>query len=441
MSLLGLSVEACRTTIAARNDEIRALLHVLPTPWQDDSAPPDAPLRGVPYVLKDVWDTAGIPTTGGSFRHKDRVPSESSRVFVALQQTGAVLLGKSNLCDMAFSIESDNHIFGPVRNPLDLSRTAGGSTGGGAAAVASGMAAFEWGTDFGGSIRLPAAFCGVVGMRLSASTWSVDREHFPRLAPRFYSFCGMGPLTRRVAGARRVVRALAPALGRTPDAPLAVDPDRVALYLPDPAHLGRWPTFASDARALLEAAGVDVESASSLPPPAEVHETFTAYLCSHFLDFVGDEEMGLAEGLAATALGLASGGRLDKRMHPVSGALFALVGLGKLVRYRDPAPQIARVERLREAVRDVWASGRLLVSPTTTSLPPRHGRAVFALRAPSFAMLGNVVDATALALPFGRFAGSTLPRSLQILGPPGSEHAVLDLAERLEQSIRRAQLH
>ncbi len=167
---------------------------------------------------------------------------------------------------------------------------------------------------------------------------------------------------------------------------------------------------------------------------------FTAYLCSHFLDFIGDEEMGLAEGLAATALGLASGGRLDKRMHPASGALFALVGLGKL-RYRDPAPQIARVERLRELVRAVWASGRLLVSPTTTSLPPRHGRAVFALRAPSFAMLGNLVDATALALPFGRFEGSPLPRSLQILGPPGSEHAVLDLAERLEQSLRRAQPH
>ena len=438
MQLRRLSVEACRTTIATRNDEIRALLHVLPRPLVDPSATPDAPLYGVPYVLKDVWDTAGIPTTGGSFRHKDRVPSESSRVFVALQRTGAVLLGKSNLCDMAFSIESDNHMFGPVRNPVDPSRTAGGSTGGGAAAVASGMAAFEWGTDFGGSIRLPAAFCGVVGMRLSSSTWSVDREHFPRISPRFYSFCGMGPLTRRVADAREIVRALAPSLARPPDAKPTIDRDRVALYLPDAAHQGRWPAFEADARALLASAGIETEPATALPPPAEVHETFTAYLCSHFFDFIGQEEMGVVEGLTATALGLASGGRLDKRMHPVSGALFALVGLGRLVRYRDPAPQIAKAERLREAVRRIWDSGRLIVSPTTTSLPPRHGRAVFALRAPSFVMLGNLVDATALALPFGRFAGSPLPRSLQILGPPGSEHAVLDLAERLEQAMRSA---
>ncbi len=432
-----LTVEACRTTIATRNDEIRALIHVLSKPLRDTSVGPEAPLYGVPYVLKDVWDTAGIPTTGGSFRHKDRIPAESSRVFVALQKTGAVLLGKSNLCDMAFSIESDNHIFGPVRNPLDLSRTAGGSTGGGAAAIASGMAAFEWGTDFGGSIRLPAAFCGVVGMRLSASAWSVDREHFPRISPRFYSFCGMGPLTRRVHEARKVVQALAPTLRRQPDETPSIDPDRVALYLPDPAHEGRWPAFEADTHDLLRRAGVGAEAAS-LPTPSEVHEAFTAYLCSHFLDFIGDEEMGIAEGLAATALGLASGGRFDKRLHPVSGALFALVGLGKLVRYRDPAPQIAKAERMREAVQRIWSSGRLVVSPATTSLPPRHGRAVFALRAPSFVMLGNLVDATAMVLPFGRFARSPLPRALQILGPPGSEHAVFDLAERLERTIRGA---
>ena len=207
------SIESARTTIAARNDELRAVLHVLKKPVQDTNNP-SAPLRDLPYVLKDVWDTAGIPTTGGSFRHKDRVPSESSRVFVALHKTGAALLGKSNLCDMAFSMESDNHIFGPVRNPIDPARTAGGSTGGGAAAVASGMAAFDWGTDFGGSIRLPAAFCGIVGLRLSAETWSVDREHFPRISPKFYSFCGMGPLARDVATARRIVEAVAGELGQ-----------------------------------------------------------------------------------------------------------------------------------------------------------------------------------------------------------------------------------
>lgn len=423
-----LSIESARTTIAARNDELRAVLHVLPKPVQNTSNP-DAPLAGVPYVLKDVWDTAGIPTTGGSFRHRARVPSESSRVFVALQKTGAALLGKSNLCDMAFSMESDNHIFGPVRNPLDPSRTAGGSTGGGAAAVASGMAAFDWGTDFGGSIRLPAAFCGVVGLRLSAKTWSVNREHFPRISERFWSFCGMGPLARDVATARRVVEALAGELGRRESAD--VNPSRVFLYAPDEAHLGKWPTFERDARALLERAAVDVSTEHGLPPPSSVNETFAGYVSAHFFDFVGEEEMSIREGLVATALGVLSNGRLDKRLHPVSASLFALVALGKLVRYRNPAPQVARLEELRRSAASAWAKGRLIVTPTTTALPPKHGRAVLALRAPSFAMLGNLVDATAIAIPFGRFEGTSLPRLLQILGPPGSEDAVLDLAERL----------
>jgi Asp-tRNA(Asn)/Glu-tRNA(Gln) amidotransferase A subunit family amidase len=426
---VSLSVDSCRATISARNEDLRAVLHVLKKPLQ---ASKDGPLAGVPYVLKDVWDTAGIPTTGGSHRHRERVPDESSRIHTALQQTGAVLLGKSNLCDMAFSMESDNHIFGPVRNPFDRSRTAGGSTGGGAAAVASGMAEFDWGTDFGGSIRLPAAFCGVVGMRLSSRTWPVDREHFPRISERFWSFCGMGPLARRVETCKRVVDALAPALRVRQERP-SIDGSRVLLYSPDDAHRGKWPAFERDAEEHLTRAGLHVDRDHGLPSVSEVNELFGAYLSSHFFDFIGAEEMSIKEGLAATALGVLTDGRLDKRLHPVSASLFALVGLGRLVRYRDSVPQEARLEDLRAAAKRAWDTGRLIVSPTTTALPPKHRRAVLALRAPSFVMLGNMTDATSIAVPFGRFEGTSLPRSLQILGPPGSEDAVLEMAAKLEK--------
>ena len=131
------SVEACRARIRARNDELNAVLRVLDPPQvsRPDAAKRSAPLAGVPYVLKDTWDTAGIVTTGGSWRHRNRVPAVSSHAHRALAAAGAVLLGKSNLCDLAFSVESDNHMRGPVRNPYDLTRTAGGSTGGGAAAA------------------------------------------------------------------------------------------------------------------------------------------------------------------------------------------------------------------------------------------------------------------------------------------------------------------
>jgi Asp-tRNA(Asn)/Glu-tRNA(Gln) amidotransferase A subunit family amidase len=424
-----LSVDSCRATIAARNDDLRAVLHVLKKPLQETK---DGPLAGVPYVLKDVWDTAGIPTTGGSHRHRERVPDESSRIHVALQKTGAVLLGKSNLCDMAFSMESDNHIFGPVRNPFDGSRTAGGSTGGGAAAVASGMAEFDWGTDFGGSIRLPAAFCGVVGMRLSSRLWPVDREHFPRISERFYSFCGMGPLAQRVETCKRVVDAVAPSL-RIRDEKVAIDPSRVLLYVPDDAHRGKWPTFERDAEEHLAHVGLRVERDHGLPSPSEVNELFGAYLSSHFFDFIGAEELSIKEGLAAATLGVLTDGRLDKRLHPVSASLFALVGIGRLVRYRDAAPQETRLEQIRAAAKRAWDTGRLIVSPTTTALPPKHRRAVLALRAPTFVMLGNLTDATAIAIPFGRFDGTSLPRSLQVLGPPGSEDAVFALAQKLQR--------
>jgi Asp-tRNA(Asn)/Glu-tRNA(Gln) amidotransferase A subunit family amidase len=424
-----LSVDSCRATISARNEDLRAVLHVLKKPLQETR---EGPLANVPYVLKDVWDTAGIPTTGGSHRHRERVPDESSRIHVALQQTGAVMLGKSNLCDMAFSMESDNHIFGPVRNPFDRSRTAGGSTGGGAAAVASGMAEFDWGTDFGGSIRLPAAFCGVVGLRLSASTWPVDREHFPRISERFWSFCGMGPLARRVETCRRVVDALAPRL-RIRDEHPRIDPSRVLLYAPDDAHRGKWPTFERDAEEHLASKGLRVDRDHGLPSPSDANELFGAYLASHFFDFIGAEELPFREGLAAAALGVLTDGRLDKRLHPVSASLFALVGIGRLVRYRDTAREEARLASLRDAAKRAWETGRLIVSPTTTSLPPKHRRAVLALRAPSFVMLGNLIDATSIAVPFGRFDDTSLPRSLQILGPPGSENAVMDLAAKLEK--------
>src|SRR5262249_11045719 len=144
-------------------------------------------------------------------------------------------------------------------------------------------------------------------------------------------------------------------------------------------------------------------------------------------------EMSIKEGLAAAAMGVLTDGRLDKRLHPVSASLFALVGLGRLVRYRDGAREEGRLENLRAAAKRAWDTGRLIVSPTTTSLPPKHRRAVLALRAPSFVMLGNMTDATSIAIPFGRFEGTSLPRSLQILGPPGSEDAVLDLASKLEK--------
>jgi len=421
-----LSVDAARARIAARNADLNAVLHVLEEPEQRAS---QGPLAGVPYVLKDTWDTAGIPTTGGSWRHRARVPTESSHAHDALAGAGAVLLGKSNLCDLAFSVESDNHLLGPVRNPHDPHRTAGGSTGGGAAAVADGMAAFDWGTDFGGSIRGPAAFCGIVGMRLSAATWPVERHHFPRLDALFWDFCGMGPLTRTVQDARVVTHAVRREL-RSGDVHRAMSTNEVVIWPPDRAHLGRWPSFVEDATRALRAAGVRYTIGYELPTPTQVNALYTEYLAAHFEEFIRSGELPLREGLPAVLASLVSGGKLDRRVHPNTAVLLAAVAGLSLV-HRDKARAQARRAALREAFESRWNEGTLVVSPTTTDLPPRHGRSAFATRIMSFCKAGNLLGATAIAIPFGTFPGTALPRSLQILGPAGSEEAVMDLAERI----------
>ena len=434
--LAELDVERCRAAIRAKNPGLAAILRVFDEPLQTTK---EGPLAGVPFVLKDVWDTPGIVTTGGSFRHRERVPSEPAHAFTALMKTGAVLLGKSNLCDLAFSPESDNHLFGPVRNPHDPSRTAGGSTGGGAAAVAAGLAAFDWGTDFGGSIRSPAGFCGIVGLRLSNATWPVEHHHFPRIAPFFWSFCGMGPLARSVGEARLVLEAVTEL--RRPDAPpVTMKQDEVVIYGPDAALRGEWPTFEADAARLLDEAGV-AHAPAALPPISAVNHLFGAYLCSHFDDFTNDDELPVLEGLSAVLVGLASGGRFDKRVHPNTGVLLALVALGGHTIYRGSARWDDRVAALRAETEAIWGRGHLIVTPTCTRVTPRHGRAAFTRGIQAFTRFGNLTDSTGIAIPFGKFPGTNLPRSLQIAGPPGSEASVLDLAERLERTLeaRRGQ--
>src|SRR5262249_11847502 len=146
------------------------------------------------------------------------------------------------------------------------------------------------------------------------------------------------------------------------------------------------------------------------------------YLAAHLDEFASTGEIDEREAIAAVALALASGGRLDLRIHPNTAILLALVKLGNLTLFRNKRRAAAKLARVRDAMSRAWASGQLVVAPTTTLPPPRHGRAAFSWTWQAFAKLGNATDATAIAVPFGKFANG-LPRSIQVLGPPGSEDA------------------
>lgn len=123
------------------------------------------PLQGIPYALKDLFETRGIRTTGGTKIYADHISTIDSAVYERLEAAGAVLMGKTGLHEMAYGVTSNNPHYGAIRNPHDPARIPGGSSGGSGAAVAGGMVYFAMGSDTGGSIRIPAAYCGCVGLK------------------------------------------------------------------------------------------------------------------------------------------------------------------------------------------------------------------------------------------------------------------------------------
>jgi aspartyl-tRNA(Asn)/glutamyl-tRNA(Gln) amidotransferase subunit A len=166
------------------------------------------PLHGMPISIKDLIDVAGQPTTAASRVRAGHVATKDATVVRRLREAGAVLIGKTNLHEFALGTTSEESAFGPVRNPHDPSRSAGGSSGGSAAAVALGMGVASVGSDTGGSIRIPAAACGVVGLKPTLGEVPTDG-----VVPLCATFDHVGPITRSVADAANMWTVLA---GREP---------------------------------------------------------------------------------------------------------------------------------------------------------------------------------------------------------------------------------
>src|SRR5438034_206287 len=170
------------------------------------------PLHGIPISLKDNIYTAGIRTTAGSKILKDFVPPNDASVVAQLKNAGAVLLGKTNMHEFAYGVTSNNPHYGPVRNPWDLSRIPGGSSGGSAAAVAAGLCYGSIGTDTGGSIRIPASLCGIVGLK---PTWG--RISCEGIVPLSLALDCAGPLARTVGDVATLTGILYSRVGREPN--------------------------------------------------------------------------------------------------------------------------------------------------------------------------------------------------------------------------------
>ncbi|HEX3645167.1 MAG TPA: amidase, partial [Vicinamibacterales bacterium] len=218
--------EGCLRRIEADNPELNAFITVTADQAlrqareadQELAAGKDrGPLHGVPISIKDLFDVRGVPTTAAS-RVRDGQPAERDAPAIAhLRLAGAVFVGKTNLHEFAFGTTNEDSAFGLARNPHDRARSPGGSSGGSAISVAAGMALATIGTDTGGSIRIPAAACGIVGLKPTLGELSVDG-----VVPLSRTLDHIGPLAQSVTDASLVYHALMGDVSAKPPAPVPI---------------------------------------------------------------------------------------------------------------------------------------------------------------------------------------------------------------------------
>jgi aspartyl-tRNA(Asn)/glutamyl-tRNA(Gln) amidotransferase subunit A len=208
-------VEACLRQIDSEEARINAFITISAEAARDQAKKADAlqmklsaeempPLLGIPFAAKDLYDTAGIRTTGGTSYRKDDIPTEDAEVIKRLKAAGMILLGKTNTHEIALGVTTVNPHYGATHNPHDTSRIAGVSSGGSAAALAAHMCPAALGTDTGGSIRIPASLCGVVGLKPT-----YGRVSLRGIMPLSWNLDHAGPMTRTVRDAGLMLNAMA----------------------------------------------------------------------------------------------------------------------------------------------------------------------------------------------------------------------------------------
>ena len=418
---------------AARMDELQAAGEIV------------GPLHGIPLGIKDALFTAGTRTTGGTSLFKDFVPTEDATAVRLLKSAGALVLGKTNLHECGFGITSNNPHFGPVRNPYDPLRIPGGSSGGSAAAVSARLCSAAIGTDTGGSVRIPAALCGLVGLKPT-----LGRASRARMLGLSWSYDVLGPITRTVADAATLLRVVAS--GPDPLDPFAAD-DPSGGMLPETIDEGGVSLkgvrigipdgyFAQDNtpdvdRVLAENYRL-LEGAGAILVPVSVSDvelaTQTGFLTVIPEDVVLTEEAlrdaGVDGGLAAN---------LQSFGADVRAALGSQVGPEA-----QPVPAFAYAEAMsrtvpaiRRGFADALAGVDVLLTATTpaTAVPiaedvemQHNGRTVDTFETfIRYTFCISVAGLPAISVP-GGVGQSGLPVGLQFVGAPWSEARLVEIA-------------
>jgi aspartyl-tRNA(Asn)/glutamyl-tRNA(Gln) amidotransferase subunit A len=395
------------------------------------------PLHGIPVSLKDNIYTAGIRTTAGSKILKDFIPAEDAAVVGQLKNAGAVLLGKTNMHEFAYGVTSNNPHFGPVHNPWDLSRIPGGSSGGSAAAVAAGLCYGSIGSDTGGSIRIPASLCGVVGLKPTLGRASVDGV-IP-LSPRLDC---VGPLARTVHDAALL---LEPILQRVKGEPspraLVKSPSKLrkfSLGIPKQFFLGvvsQDVYFVFDeALRILKKQGARLKELS--PPLLEQTEDAGNQIAwaeaTHYHQQAGWFPTRAADYGDDVRSRLEMGTKVSATVY-----LSALELREKFIQQFHLALEDAKIDALVVPTTPITA---LLIGQESIRLGDKdHSTRALMLRPNRPANLAGV---PAISIPCG-FTPSGLPVGLQLIGAVTDEHLLLQIAavfERVRPELRRPPL-
>ncbi len=424
-------VERCLDAIARRDGELNAFITVTDDDARAAAAQADreraagrplGPLHGIPVSVKDLLDLRGLPTTAASRARAGHRAASDAPALAALRRAGVIFIGKCNLHEFAFGTTGADSAFGPTRNPHAPAHVAGGSSSGSAVSVAAGMALASVGTDTGGSIRIPAAACGVVGLKPTFGELSCDG-----VVPLAPTLDHLGPLGLTVDDVAAVYRALAgggaavvAAGGGGDGGAIRIGlPRRYFLDLLDPAVR----TAFEAALDRLRADGAEL-AAVDIPHAPEIHWTY--------------RHTQLREAYAAHAATLAARG------NDYSPAVRQRLELGRSVSPADYARAQELRETLRREVDAALAGCHALALPTLAIPAPRLGAEEVAVgdrtidvRSVTLRLtqLFNLTGHPAVSIPCGTTPDG-LPCAAQLVGRRAATAQLLELASRCEAVVR-----
>jgi len=380
------------------------------------------PLHGIPLGLKDLIDTAGVRTTAASALFKDRVPAEDAEVVRRLKAAGAVLLGKQNLHEFAYGGSSVISYYGPSHNPWNLAHITGGSSGGSAAAVAAGLCCGAIGSDTSGSIREPAAFCSIVGLKPT-----YGRISLRGVIPLSLSLDHLGPLTRTVADAAVILQAIAGFDAMDATSANAAAPDYVAAL-----GEGLKPFRIGIPRRLFYD-DLDPEVESAVDEALAVLQQLGGEIREIELPETGDRTVQSAQAYAYHAEFVARSPELYQ------GETLRRIQAGAHISQEELDEKRKELDQARRDIAHIFEAVDVLVTPTTPTPAPTiagltgnpdelRTRELFLLRN---TRPFNVWGLPAISVPCG-FTSSGLPIGLQIVGPHWEEARVLRIASTYE---------